>query len=450
MINLDYKSFNCYTILDIPSDSSPQEIKKAYFQKSLKTHPDRGGSHELQIKVNTAFEVLSDPIVREEHDRYWKNISFSWGNKESSVKTSQVNNQTSNSFDKLYQRVSDIYSNKINTIIMNYSKWVNDKILLYTQLYRDWNKKILKEYELNLEKYFKLISDKLDNRKYFNWGTIIITLLTIIGSIPLLSINISLTQISLFLIWTICSIVWLLFINNKMIVIYNRIFTIGDDTKEKIKQFLNEQLSLNYIKLGETYIYINDNDWEKIIQGAVQKEWGNYLQKEKNSILSTKNYYISIVSQICDIAGKNITFDSSEEQTARRIATTFFFMGYTPKLYIDNARMFIMSDGAENIVIRFRHRRGEPTNISYVRRMAEIMAEMNAYKGFLFCTPGLSENAKDFSRHKNITWYSLEDMNSWINNVNKYGYDGPKGDIQKHLENVIKFLRNISIALPRQ
>jgi len=108
-----------------------------------------------------------------------------------------------------------------------------------------------------------------------------------------------------------------------------------------------------------------------------------------------------------------------------------------------------MSDGYENIAIRFRHRRGAPTNIRYVRRMVEEMSNNKAYKGFLFCTPGLTDNARVYARQHNITWYSLESMNRWIKNVNESGYDGPPGDIFRLLTNMTSFLRHISISLPR-
>jgi len=47
-------------ILGIPSTVSPTtvDVEKAWRQKSLENHPDRGGSHEKMVEVNVAREVL--------------------------------------------------------------------------------------------------------------------------------------------------------------------------------------------------------------------------------------------------------------------------------------------------------------------------------------------------------------------------------------------------------
>jgi curved DNA-binding protein CbpA len=76
-MNTDYKTFDCYKVLDIPWTVAPQEIRQAYLKKSKEHHPDVGGSNEQQIKINTAYTVLSNPLERERHDRYWSNIYMS-------------------------------------------------------------------------------------------------------------------------------------------------------------------------------------------------------------------------------------------------------------------------------------------------------------------------------------------------------------------------------------
>ena len=67
-----YKKFECYSVLGIAPSATPAEIKAAYRKMSLKTHPDVGGSHDAQARVNLAHEVLSDPVQRRTHDIFWK------------------------------------------------------------------------------------------------------------------------------------------------------------------------------------------------------------------------------------------------------------------------------------------------------------------------------------------------------------------------------------------
>jgi curved DNA-binding protein len=70
MRNEQYKQFNCYKILGLAQNATPQEIYHAYKQASLRSHPDRGGSHDEMVKVNLAHEILSNPIERQAHDIY--------------------------------------------------------------------------------------------------------------------------------------------------------------------------------------------------------------------------------------------------------------------------------------------------------------------------------------------------------------------------------------------
>jgi ABC-type multidrug transport system fused ATPase/permease subunit len=450
MPSYNYTSINCYKVLEIPWNAGPNVIRQAFFRKSKQSHPDLGGSHEMQIKVNSAYEILSDPITRESHDRYWKN-SFEqvYSNQTTGTQT-EGKNHSINSFDKLYKRITDIFTNNVENIRKKHHAWVREKSTTYKQQYENWHSKMQSDFENDVENYEKILVDKLENQNFYYWGTIIISIVTMIASIILLSIINSTTFIFLLVVLTLCGLVWALYKNNKNIWVHGSIFSITDpEIGTKINKALLYNLNSKSFKVGNTTITFQNGNYKENIDDCVEAEWTNYFQKEEKEILANKNYYMSMVAQICDIAGRSTTFDSSEEQAARRIATTFFFMGYIPIKYIDQARMFIMSDGLDNIAIRFRHRRGAPTNISYVRRMVEEMSAIKAYKGFLFCTPGLTDNARIFAKQHNITWYSLESMNRWIENVNLGSYDGPSGDIFKLLTNMVAFLRHISIALPR-
>ena len=68
-------NINHYKTLNIDSNASSNEIKKAYRQLSFKFHPDRNKSPDANIemeKLNAAYEILGDPDKRKNYDNQLK------------------------------------------------------------------------------------------------------------------------------------------------------------------------------------------------------------------------------------------------------------------------------------------------------------------------------------------------------------------------------------------
>jgi molecular chaperone DnaJ len=65
---------NYYEILGVKIDAKPEEIKKNFRELAKKTHPDKTkkDSEQEMIKINKAYEILSDKESREKYDRYRK------------------------------------------------------------------------------------------------------------------------------------------------------------------------------------------------------------------------------------------------------------------------------------------------------------------------------------------------------------------------------------------
>ena len=59
-----------YETLKVPKDAPPETIKKQYRKMSLDLHPDRPTGDAAKFKeLNEAYEVLSDPNLREQYDQ---------------------------------------------------------------------------------------------------------------------------------------------------------------------------------------------------------------------------------------------------------------------------------------------------------------------------------------------------------------------------------------------
>ncbi|KAJ9436968.1 Chaperone protein dnaJ 10 [Diplonema papillatum] len=64
-----------YDALGLPPDATESQIRKAYYQKATKCHPDKCTAPEAKAQfqaLNEAYHVLSDPPKREEYDKHGK------------------------------------------------------------------------------------------------------------------------------------------------------------------------------------------------------------------------------------------------------------------------------------------------------------------------------------------------------------------------------------------
>lgn len=55
-------------MLSVSREADEKTIKKAYRAKAREAHPDKGGSEEKMAAVNEAYEVLSNPELRQRFD----------------------------------------------------------------------------------------------------------------------------------------------------------------------------------------------------------------------------------------------------------------------------------------------------------------------------------------------------------------------------------------------
>jgi len=68
---VDNNRRNYYRVLHVQPDAPLPIIKSSYraLMLSLEMHPDHGGDHWNAAVINEAYEVLSDPQLRDEYDR---------------------------------------------------------------------------------------------------------------------------------------------------------------------------------------------------------------------------------------------------------------------------------------------------------------------------------------------------------------------------------------------
>jgi len=71
--------FDYYALLGVSPQSDTHEIKKAFREKAYEVHPDtsakgHGGSEKF-VELKTAYQTLSDPVLRRHYDLSRRNLS---------------------------------------------------------------------------------------------------------------------------------------------------------------------------------------------------------------------------------------------------------------------------------------------------------------------------------------------------------------------------------------
>jgi curved DNA-binding protein CbpA len=394
MHNEQYKQFDCYKVLGISSKATPDEIKTAYRTSSRLSHPDKGGTHEAQVKVNTAYEILSDPISRQAHDTYWYSTTGS--------STPRVQYSHPYSPPKATSRPSTTpfqsEDNKQKPFIKEPLIGLRNRILEEIDKKKDLIWHDLDKRAINIENtVLKKLSEKKQEARIIIIIGVILAFIILVSQYPILWL------IELYLGWLL------------------------------VKRLSAEQVGISSFTILDLSLGNN-------LHQAAQ-----LLAKEtcENEVNALNNHFSSLAS-LSELLLRSSTYDDSEEQVARRLAASFFIMGYYPINFDREDRALLFNDGENNILVRYRHRSGIATNIAYVEKLTFLMSFYKANRGFLFCSPGLSGNAAIYADTHSIKWYSIETMNNWIEQVLVSDYSGPKGDILVLLDKLNSFLGTIS------
>lgn len=69
-----------YELLGVSRDADPEEIKKAFRKKVIEVHPDTGDqisqSGQEFISLQTAYQILSDPLLRQQYDENLEDVNL--------------------------------------------------------------------------------------------------------------------------------------------------------------------------------------------------------------------------------------------------------------------------------------------------------------------------------------------------------------------------------------
>ena len=356
------------------------DIRRARNEASSRYHPDHGGSHEAQVRINIAYQVLSNPITRHSHDIYWR------------IYEARHFDSTPRSNGNARTEATESGSPAGCEPLEGFRRRV------YIEVEKQ-KEKIWRDLKNRTQKIEAGLLIKYSNQ----------CRRAILTFIALVAVSVLALQYSEF--WAGAFVLACLCLSTLApIKIENRSFSVIDPSA--------------VYKLQE-HAY----ELAKISCAADMKKVESY---------------ISTLALLSQILFRPSTLDDSEEHIARRLTVSFFLMGYIPVLFDSQLRTLTFSDGGEMIMARFNQRARRPIDITYVEMLVRIMTEQGISRGFLFCSSGLSGDADEYAREKRVVWRQLESMNEWIDQVLVSGYSGPAGEVLASIDYLQKFIGHIS------
>ncbi len=415
---MDVKKFDCYSILEIARNASYDEIKSAFRSMSKLLHPDvvPGGSAEEQIRLNLAYEILTDPVLKEQHDRFWnkprtrKNPS-GWqtgrsraararksagssagaGNRQTKRQHPEGNADTSARTD------ADAYA-KSHEPRSSPTSFEVVRARALKELHA--RKKEIESSLSDRKKAFYAEYSKLFKKKRF------------LFSFKTLFVSAAISGGFLFPLFFLPGL------------LLAAVLLVPD-----------LRVHLDYDS-----IFVYSVTWKKRIERAARLEAEFAIKKE----LAGLSRYEKTLGLLKEEVVRGSRIGDPEPAVAGRIAFALFFMGYVPSGYDPKTRTARFSISSDTLFVRYRHRTGARTNVAYVKKMIDLMHEEKASSGIIFSSPGLSGKALLFAKEHGIASYTLAEMNAWMRSVYASGHEGPTGSVLDALDSLADFIRSIA------
>lgn len=161
------KWFDCFEILGVSEESTPDEIKRAYRIFARKTHPDsKNGNQELFERGTLAFNTLNDESRRAKYTEYTRKLKASQANKN----TEPNDEEEQMSFEEIvgeYKRREKQIKISINAMIYEVEKKEEKFSSIYESLCQALKSKSInaKDYEIRRQKLRSLELSSINSIK---------------------------------------------------------------------------------------------------------------------------------------------------------------------------------------------------------------------------------------------------------------------------------------------
>ena len=426
-----WQRFDCYKVLGVHVAAAPVEIRKAYYRASREAHPDRGGSHEGQVRVNLAYEVLSDPVARQAHDLFWYRfrapvvVGPEAPGRPRPSGTSPEQPGAAEPLEALLRRVGEALGHD-GRAFRSTPGSPPSTAPARAAAGQSGGRPTVAAGRRDATAAAPRPRREDRGRRWTFAGASALSGLALGGTLSDLVLGGSLPI--LHTLWLGAGAGWIAF------------------TATGLRRRRNGRGGATDGAESES----GRKGPGPAAGAAVQRAEDARRDAAREVHDPRLGPYARGIAFLSGLLIRPTELDDSEDQLARRITAALFVMGYKPLGYDRRYRLLLFTDDEERLLIRFRHRTGAAIKVTFVQGMVDAMEYTGAPKGILFCSTGLSGNGAALASERGIKWYTLARMNEWIESVIRARYSGPPGDILVLLEHIVTFVSQLSTPLPTQ
>jgi curved DNA-binding protein CbpA len=380
-----WTTFNCYEVLEVPVGVSDEEIRAAFKHASRRAHPDLGGSHEAQVRVNIAYEVLSNAELRGKHDRHWKLGTSATGpivpfftgeealrNLWTGVGGSSRKLADGKTSSGLVRRVKDRITRDRDRITL-------DRESRKSACVDEFTKKLLKA---RLE------------------AAVILLAMGLAGLVG---------------------------------VLYPVAFlgTLGGGAL-----LVPRLRGVNFGVGNELSVALLDPLAGRRIQELAERLSQESVARDRERL----EVHFAALEQLGKLVTTSTKAADTENQVLRRLLATLFVLGLMPTRHDASAKRVVLQGEGEWAALFYQHGVNQPLALATVERILDARAAVGAQAAFLYNQGGLSEKAAECADSAYVRWVGIRELNAWAKQVWTSENGGPSGDILQRLAEFKSFL----------
>ena len=395
MAELAWKTFNCYEVLGVSEDATLAELRAAYRDATRRAHPDRGGSHDAQVKVNLAFETLSGPL-RADHDAFWRGRRARRGTSsrdESGVGTARTGarrfTRTGN-LDNLWSRTGDRLTD--GRVGGGFASAVEARVAQERQ-------RLLDDTPFREETLVAEFGKKLRQAR-------IEAAIAALALIPTAGIALRFP-----IAWLVFAGLLIPFARRAVGVSLRgrRVSALAPSATRQVREYAHE-----------------------LAEASTARDASEF------------DVHLSALQEIRELLRRPTLSDHSLEEVAARLSAAFFLLGYVPARWEPERERLVVSRGGNEVTVQLRAATGKSLSVTQIDRFLKGLASQGQREAYLFSLPGLSENARERAGNAGVRSFDLAELNDWVPSLLTTGYRGPGGDPLAALLKLRHFVQNLT------